>query len=72
MARPAVQAALIGSAQVSVTIRLDQRVKTAIASIDDAARTRIEYPHPVWEETTGQWVSRAEVAETSYGVRVAH
>ena len=64
--RPTLSAALTGGAQVSVTIRLDHRVKAAITGIDDAAWTRIEYPHPVWDEAGGQWVSRAEVAETSY------
>jgi len=64
--RPTVAAALAGGAQVSVTVRLDPRVKTTISSIAEDAWTRIEYPHPIWEESTGQWVSRAEVAETRF------
>ncbi|MGV1010695.1 MAG: IS1380 family transposase [Dermatophilaceae bacterium] len=64
--RPTLSAALTGGAQVSVTVRLDPRVKAAIAGITQDAWTKIEYPHPVWDEAGGQWVSRAEVAETSY------
>ena len=64
--RPAVHAALTGGAQVSVTVRLDKAVKKAIASIEEAAWTTIEYPHAVLDEASGEWVSRAEVAETSY------
>lgn len=64
--RPTLSAALTGGAQVSVTVRLDPRVKAAISSIGADAWTRIEYPHPVWDEAGQQWVSRAEVAETSY------
>ena len=64
--RPAVHAALKGGAQVSVTVRLDKAVKQAIAGIQDRAWTTIEYPHAVLDEATGEWVSRAEVAETSF------
>ena len=64
--RPTLSAALTGGAQVSVTVRLDPRVKAAIVGITQDAWTKIEYPHPVWDEAGGQWVSRAEVAETSY------
>ena len=64
--RPAVHAALKGGAQVSVTVPLDKAVKQAIAGIQDRAWTTIEYPHAVLDEATGEWVSRAEVAETSF------
>ena len=48
---------------MSVTVRLDPKVKAAIADIDDDAWTPIEYTDAVFDETTGQWISRAEVAE---------
>ncbi len=64
--RPTVAAARAGGAQVSVTVRLDPRVKTAIAAIGADAWTRIDYPHPIWDENSGTWVSRAEVAETRF------
>jgi hypothetical protein len=64
--RPAVHAALAGGAQVSVTTRTDNRVKAAIASIGEDAWTPIEYTDAVFDETSGQWVSRAEVAEIAF------
>jgi len=51
---------------VSITVRLDPKVKAAIASIAADAWTTIEYPDAVFDETTGVWVSRAEVAETPF------
>jgi hypothetical protein len=62
----AVGAAIRGGADVSVTVRLDPQVKKAIAAIGDDAWTPIEYTDAVFDEHTGTWVSRAEVAETSF------
>ena len=64
--RNPVHAALAGGAQVSVTIRMDSRVKAAIASIAEDAWTTIEYTDAVFDETSGQWISRAEVAEIAF------
>jgi Transposase DDE domain group 1 len=64
--RGAVHAALAGGAAVSVTVRMDKAVKKAIAAIDQAAWTTIEYTDAVFEETTGRWISRAEVAEVPF------
>ena len=61
-----VGAAVRGGADVSVTVRLDPKVKNAIAAIDDHAWTPIEYPDAVFNEASGTWVSRAEVAEISF------
>ena len=61
-----VHAALTGGADVSITVRLDPKVKTAIADITADAWTKITYPNPIFDEATGQWVSRAEVAEIPY------
>lgn len=60
---PTVAAATRGGAQVSVTVRVDPKVKKAIASIDDDAWRAIEYTDAMIGEATNTWVSRAEVAE---------
>jgi hypothetical protein len=64
--RGAVHAALAGGAAVSVTVRMDKAVKAAIAAIGEDAWTTIEYTDAVYDEATDRWVSRAEVAETSF------
>ncbi len=64
--RGAVHAALAGGAAVSVTVRMDKAVKAAIAAIADDAWTTIEYTDAVFDEATGRWVSRAEVAEIGF------
>ena len=64
--RGAVHAALAGGAAVSVTVRMDKAVKKAIATIPDDAWATIEYTDAVFDETTGRWVSRAEVAEIGF------
>lgn len=64
--RGPVHAALAGHAAVSVTVRMDNAVKKAIAAIDDAAWTPIEYTDAVLDEATGYWISRAEVAELPF------
>ena len=63
---PTVTAALRGGAEVSVTARLDRRVKAAIAGIAADAWTPIAYREAVYDETAGRWVSRAEVAEVGF------
>ena len=62
----AVGAALRAGADVSVTVRMDPKVKAAIATIDDDAWTTIEYTDAVFDEPTSTWVSRAEVAEIGF------
>jgi Transposase DDE domain group 1 len=61
-----VDAAAQAGAEVSVTVRLDAKVKAAIAAIPDDAWTTIAYPNAVFDEQTGQWISRAEVAEIDF------
>jgi hypothetical protein len=63
---PAVQAARQGGAYFSVTVRMDPKVRAAIAAIPDDAWTPIRYPRAVWDGQAGRWVSDAEVAETQY------
>lgn len=59
-------AAIRGGADVSVTVRLDPKVRAAIAAIGDDAWTPIEYTDAVFDQDAGIWVSRAEVAEIPY------
>lgn len=63
---PTISAALKGGADVSVTVRLDPKVRAAITQIPDDAWTTIEYTDAVYDEQTGQWISRAEVAEIDF------
>ena len=63
---PAVRAAVAGGADVSVTVRLTAAIKTAISSIEQKAWTPIEYTDAVFDEATGAWISRAEVAEIPF------
>ena len=63
---PTVGAALRGGADVSVTVRMDPKVKKAIATINDDAWTPIEYTDAIFDEASGTWVSRAEVAEVPF------
>jgi hypothetical protein len=64
--RGAVHAALAGGAAVSVTVRMDKAVKTAIATIGQDAWTTIEYTDAVFDEASQRWISRAEVAEIGF------
>jgi hypothetical protein len=64
--RGPVHAALAGGAAVSVTVRMDKAVKKAIATIPDHAWTAIEYTDAVFDESTGRWISVAEVAEVPF------
>ncbi len=58
--------ALGAGADVSVTVRMDPAVKAAIATIPDDAWEMIEYPNAIRDETTGRWISKAEVAEVPF------
>jgi hypothetical protein len=61
-----VAAALRAGAQVSITVRADPKVKAAIAAIEQVAWTPIEYPLAIFDQDSGTWVSRAEVAEIPF------
>ena len=58
--------ALRSGADVSVTVRMDPAVKAAITTIRDDAWTTIEYTDAICDETTGGWISKAEVAEVAF------
>jgi hypothetical protein len=64
--RGPVHAALAGGAAVSVTVRMNTQVRAAIAGISKDAWTTIEYTDAVFDEATGEWTSRAEVAEVDF------
>ena len=50
----------------SIGIKLDTRVRRAIAGIPEDAWVRIEYPWAIPDPQTGELVSAAEIAETPY------
>ena len=64
--RGPVHAALTGGAAVSVTVRMDHRIRAAIASLGEQSWTPIEYTNAIFDEDTGVWVSRAEVTEIGF------
>jgi hypothetical protein len=61
-----VGAAVRAGAQVSVTVRLDPRVKAAIAAIPADAWAPIEYTDAIFDQATQTWISTAEVAEIAF------
>jgi hypothetical protein len=63
---PTIAAALRAGAQVSVTVKLRPAEKAAIAAIDPQRWQPIEYTDAVFDEDTGRWISRAEVAEIPF------
>ena len=64
--RKVIAAARRGGARFSVTVRVDKKVARAIEAIPTDAWVEIEYPHPVWDEHQQRFVSRAQIAETTY------
>jgi Transposase DDE domain group 1 len=61
-----VSAVITAGAQISVTLRMDKAVKKALATIDQDAWTTIKYPDAIFDEASGTWISKAEVAEIPY------
>jgi hypothetical protein len=64
--RKVIAAARRGGVRFSVTIRIDKKVRRAIESIPADAWVEITYPEPVWDEDQQRFVSRAQIAETTY------
>jgi Transposase DDE domain group 1 len=50
----------------SVTVRMDPKVRAAIAAIPGTAWTPVRYPRAIWDDQLRCWVSDAEVTETEY------
>jgi hypothetical protein len=53
-------------AHFSVTVRMDPKIRAAIAAIPPDAWTPITYPRAVWDEDQHRLISDAEVAEVPY------
>jgi hypothetical protein len=64
--RGIIGAATRAGVQVSVTVKQDVRVKAVIGGIAEDAWTPIAYRDAVSDQSSGRWVSRAEVAEIAY------
>ncbi len=64
--RPTILPAIKAGAKVSITVRQNATIRNAIEQIGDDAWTAIDYPHAVFDEATGTWISRAEVAEIPF------
>ena len=56
--------------EFSLTLSRNRRVTTAIEAIDDDAGTPVHYPGAVLKTDTGQLISDAEVAETTYTLTI--
>jgi DDE family transposase len=63
---PACSAARRAGTRFSVTVRMDPKVRAAIAAIAEDAWTPIRYPRAIWDDQLGRWVSDAQVAEVNY------
>ena len=55
-----------GGACFSVTVRMDPKVRAAIAAISEDAWTPITYPQAIWDQDQQRLISDAEVAEVPY------
>jgi Transposase DDE domain group 1 len=53
-------------ARFSITVPMNASIRAAIAAIGEGAWTAIKYPHAIWDDQLGAWISDAEVAETGY------
>ncbi|MFQ4149403.1 IS1380 family transposase [Arthrobacter sp. LAPM80] len=63
---PAVSAALVGGADVTVTVPMNKAVQSAITTIPADTWTPIKYTNAVYDEEAQAWVSAAEVAEIPF------
>jgi hypothetical protein len=50
----------------SITTKQTRPVRAAIEAIEAEGWVPIAYPHAIYDEATGQWISDAEIAETTY------
>jgi hypothetical protein len=63
---PAVWAARKAGTHFSVTVRMDPKVRAAIAGIGEQVWTPIRYPRAIWDDQLRCWISDAQVAEVEY------
>ncbi len=50
----------------SVTVRMDPKVRAAIAAIPETGWTPVRYPRAIWDDQLRCWISDAGVAEAEY------
>lgn len=67
-----VHAAIGAGAWFSFTVPAWPTVTRTIAAIDEEAWTPIKYPRAILDADTGEWVSEAEVAETTITMFTSH
>ncbi|MGH4006832.1 MAG: hypothetical protein ACRDTH_01445 [Pseudonocardiaceae bacterium] len=48
----------------SITTKQTRPVRAAIAAIPEHAWVPLAYPHAIYDEDSGQWISDAQIAET--------
>jgi Transposase DDE domain group 1 len=53
-------------AYFSVTVRIDPKIRRTITGIDEGAWVAIKYPHAIYDDEAGTWISDAEIAEAPY------
>jgi Transposase DDE domain group 1 len=63
---PAVWAIRDAGAHFSVTVRMDPKIRAAIAAIEEGTWIPIQYPRAIWDDQLRCWVSDAQVAEVTY------
>ncbi|MGH3783217.1 MAG: IS1380 family transposase [Pseudonocardiaceae bacterium] len=61
-----VSACIRAGVRFSITTKQTRPVRAAIEAIDPAGWVPIAYQHAIYDEATGQWISDAEIAETTY------
>jgi hypothetical protein len=61
-----VTAVLKTGAEVSITVRMDAAVKRAIAGLAEDGWTTIKYPDAIYDEATGNWISKAQITEVPF------
>jgi len=50
----------------SLTLQSNPKLQAAIDAIDESSWTPVRYPGAVFDEQAQQWISNAQVAETTY------
>jgi hypothetical protein len=61
-----VSACVRAGVRFSITTKQTRPVRAAIEAIEAGAWVPIAYPHAIYDEDSGQWISDAEIAETTY------
>jgi hypothetical protein len=61
-----VAACIRAGVRFSITTKQTRPVRAAIETIDPEAWVPIAYPHAIYDEASGGWISDAEIAETGY------